>query len=107
MGFPSFAVDRKYDRSTFLTRLGWERVVPLHHLFVLLAYLFFLISPLFGLSLALLWPAFITLPFALFQIYQLRSIALGARPNWVLLTATALSVFGLTVYFLSLTFMLR
>jgi 1,4-dihydroxy-2-naphthoate octaprenyltransferase len=33
MNFPSFAVDRKYNRLTFLTRLGWERVVPLHHLF--------------------------------------------------------------------------
>lgn len=107
MDFPSFASDRKYDRVTLLTRLGWERVVPLHHLFVLLAYLFFLASPLFGLSLSLLWPAFLTLPFALFQIFQLRNIALGAPPNWILLTVTALSVFGLTVYFLSLTFWLR
>ena len=45
MDFPSFASDIKYNRSTLLTRLGWERVVPLHHLFVLLAYLFFLASP--------------------------------------------------------------
>jgi 1,4-dihydroxy-2-naphthoate octaprenyltransferase len=107
MDFTSFASDRKYERITFLTRLGWERVVPLHHLFVVLAYLFFLASPAFGLSLSLLWPALLTLPFALFQIFQLRNIALGAPPNWILLTLTALSVFGLTVYFLSLTFWLR
>ena len=107
MDFPAFASDTKYDRSTLLTRLGWERVVPLHHLFILLAYLFFLSAPVFGLSLSLLWPAFLTLPFALFQIYQLRNIALGAPTNWVLLTVTALSVFGLTAYFLSLTFWLR
>lgn len=107
MDFPSFATDSKYARSTLLTRLGWERVVPLHHLFVVLAYLFFLISPLFGLSLSLLWPAFLTLPFAIFQIFQLRNIALGSPANWTLLTATALSVFGLTAYFLSLTFWLR
>jgi len=107
MDFPSFASDRKYDRVTFLTRLGWEHVVPLHHLFVLLAYLFFLASPVFGISLSLLWPAFLTFPFALFQIFQIRNIALGAPTNWILLTVTALSVFGLTVYFLSLTFWLR
>jgi 1,4-dihydroxy-2-naphthoate octaprenyltransferase len=107
MDFPSFASDRKYERVTLLMRLGWERVVPLHHLFVLLAYIFFLASPAFGLSLFLLWPAFLTLPFALFQILQLRNIALGAPTNWILLTVTALSVFGLTVYFLSLTFWLR
>lgn len=109
MAFPSFATDTKYNRSTLLTRLGWERVVPLHHLFIFLAYLliFMLASPVAGLSLSLLWPAFLTLPFAIFQIFQLRNIALGARANWNLLTVTALSVFGLTVYFLSLTFWLR
>ncbi len=107
MDFPAFAADSKYGRSTLLTRLGWERVVPLHHLFILLAYLFFLAAPLFGLSLSLLWPAFLTLPFALFQIFQLRNLSLGGPANWTLLTATALSVFGLTAYFLSLTFWLR
>jgi 1,4-dihydroxy-2-naphthoate octaprenyltransferase len=107
MDFPSFASDVKYNRSTLLTRLGYQRVVPLHHLFVLLAYLFFLTAPVFGLSLSLFWSAFLTLPFALFQIFQLRSLSLGTPVNWTLLTATALSVFGLTAYFLSLTFWLR
>jgi len=104
MDFPAFASDVKYARNTFLTSLGWERVVPLHNLFILLAYLFFMSLPIFGLSLSLLWPAFLTLPFALFQIYQLRNISLGAPANWILLTVTALSVFGLTTYFLSVSF---
>jgi 1,4-dihydroxy-2-naphthoate octaprenyltransferase len=107
MDFPAFASDTKYNRSTLLTRLGWERAVPLHHLFVLLAYLLFLATPIFGLSLSLIWPAFLTLPFALFQILQLRNLSLGAPTHWTLLTVTALSVFGLTAYFLSLTFWLR
>ena len=58
MDFPSFATDQKYNRTTFLTRLGWERVVPLHHVFVIFAYIFFAISPALGISLALIWPAF-------------------------------------------------
>jgi 1,4-dihydroxy-2-naphthoate octaprenyltransferase len=107
MDFPAFAADTKYERNTFLTSLGWERVVPLHNLFILLAYLFFLSLPIFGLSLSLLWPAFLTLPFALFQIYQLRNISLGAPANWILLTVTALAVFGMTAYFLGLTFWLQ
>ena len=105
--FPSFASDQKYNRLTFLTRLGWERVVPLHHLFVLLAYVLFAASPVFGLPLSLIWPVFLTLPFALFQIFQLQNISLGAPTNWTLLTATALAVLGLTTYFLTLTFWLR
>ncbi|MEO8354329.1 MAG: prenyltransferase [Chloroflexota bacterium] len=107
MDFPTFASDRKFNRTSFLTRLGWERVVPLHHIFLLFAYIFFAISPSLGLSFSLIWPAFLTLPFALFQIYQLRNISMGAPTNWTLLTATALSVFGLTTYFLTLTFWLR
>jgi len=107
MDFPTFASDAKHNRSTLLTRLGYERVVPLHHIFVLFAYVFFLSIPAFGLSLALFWPALLTLPFALFQIYLLRNLSLGAPVHWTLLTVTALSVFGLTAYFLSLTFWLR
>ena len=107
MDFPTFASDRKYNRTTMLTRLGWERVVPLHHIFVIFAYVFFAISPALGMSFSLIWPAFLTLPFALFQIFQVRALALGAPANWTLLTATALAVFGLTAYFLTLTFWLR
>jgi 1,4-dihydroxy-2-naphthoate octaprenyltransferase len=107
LDFPAFASDQKYGRATMLTRLGWERVVPLHHIFVIFAYVFFAISPALGISLSLIWPAFLTLPFALFQIFQVRGISLGAPANWTLLTATALAVFGLTAYFLTLTFWLR
>ena len=105
--FPALATDLKYDRVTFLTRLGWERVVPLHHLFVLLAYLLFLASPAIGISLSLIWRVFLTLPFAIFQIFQLRNISLGAPTNWTLLSVTALTTFGLTAYLLTLTFWLR
>ena len=107
MNFPSFTADQKYGRVTFLTRLGWERVVPLHHIFLLFAYVFLAFSPAFGISLSLIGPAFLTLPFAFLQFYQLRNIALGAPANWTLLTATALAVFGLTAYIITMSFWLR
>ncbi len=107
LDFHAFADDQKYDRVTFLTRLGWQRVVPLHNIFILFAYIFFLAMPAYKLTLLLIWPAFLTLPFALFQIFQLRNIANGTKPNWTLLNVTALAVFGLTTYFLAFTFWLR
>jgi len=61
----------------------------------------------FGLTLSLIWPAFLTLPFAIYQIFQLRNITLGLPPNWTVLNITAFTVFGLTVYFLALTFWIR
>lgn len=107
INFITFPEDEKYERGTLLRRLTWERAVPLHHSLIAFAYLMFAFIPLFGYSFNLIAPAFLTLPFAIFQIYQLRAIANGIPPNWRLLTSTALAVFGLTTYFLTLTFWLR
>jgi len=107
MDFPSFAADQKYQRITLLRRLTWERAVPLHHGFVIGSYMLFFAAAFLGSSFKLLWPAFLTLPFAIMQMAMLRNISLGAKPNWTLLASTALGVFGLTVYFLTLTFWLR
>lgn len=107
LNFTTFVDDAKYQRHTMLQLLTWERAVPLHHSLILFAYFVFLLTPLFGFSFNLIWPAFLTLPFAIFQIIQVRAIANGNPPNWKLLTSTALIVFGLTTYFLTLTFWLR
>ena len=107
LNFTSFPSDQKYQRATLLRRLGWESVVPLHHSLIVFAYVIFLCAPIFGYSFLLIWPAFLTLPFAILQIVLLRHISIGGKPNWTLLTTNALAVFGLTTYFLTLTFWLR
>ncbi len=107
LNFTTFQSDQKYERATLLRSLTWQRAVPFHRSLIIFSYLVFAFAPLLGYSFNLIWPAFLTLPFAIFQIIQLRAIADGAPPNWRLLTSTALSVFGLTTYFLTLTFWLR
>ncbi|HMX73434.1 MAG TPA: hypothetical protein PKE35_04230, partial [Anaerolineales bacterium] len=107
LNFTSFPSDQKYQRATLLRRLGWETAVPLHHSLIIFAYVIFLCSPIFGYSFLLIWPAFLTLPFAILQMLLLRHISLGGKPNWPLLTTTALAVFGLTAYVLTLTFWMR
>jgi 1,4-dihydroxy-2-naphthoate octaprenyltransferase len=107
LNFPTFADDEKYQRGTMLRLFTWQRAVPIHHSLIVFAYFIFALAPLFGFSFNLIWPAFLTLPFAIFQIIQVRAIANGNAPNWRLLTSTALIVFGLTTYFLTLTFWLR
>jgi 1,4-dihydroxy-2-naphthoate octaprenyltransferase len=107
LDFPSFATDEKYDRRTLLRSMGWQRAVPLHHGLILGAYVLLASALLFGLAWGLIWPAFLTLPFALLQIFWLRNISLGAKPIWNLLTANALAVFGLTAYLLTFAFWLR
>lgn len=107
LDFPTFAVDEKYDRRTLLRNLGWQRAVPIHHILVFGAYLLLASALLFGLAWGLIWPAFLSLPFALLQVYLLRIISQGAKPIWSLLTANALAVFGLTAYLLTFAFWLR
>ncbi len=107
LDFPSFAEDLKYERLTLLTRLGWQRAIPLHHGLVLAAFLLLAAAPLFGISLRLIWPAFLTLPFAIFQIYLLRSLALGARPLWKPLAVAAAALLALTIYLLAFSLYLR
>jgi 1,4-dihydroxy-2-naphthoate octaprenyltransferase len=107
LGFPTFAVDEKFDRRTLLRSMGWQRAVPLHHGLVLGAYALLAGSLLFGLAWGLVWPSLLPLPFALFQIWQLRNISQGAKPVWNLLTVNALAVFGLTAYLLTFAFWLR
>ncbi len=105
VNFTTFPADQKYQRATLLRRLTWERAVPLHHSLIVFAYALFAVALLLRFS--ILWTAFLTLPFALLQIVLVRNISLGVKPNWTLLTSTALAVFGLTTYFVTLTFWIR
>jgi 1,4-dihydroxy-2-naphthoate octaprenyltransferase len=107
LDFPTFAVDEKYDRNTLLRSMGWQRAVPLHHILIFAAYILLASALFFGLAWELIWPAFLTLPFALLQMYWLRNISQGAKPIWTLLTVNALAVFGLTAYLLTFAFWLR
>lgn len=107
LDFPAYAQDIKYLRRTLLTRIGWQHAIPLHHGLIFTAYILLAAAPLLGFSLALLWPVFLSLPFALLEAFWLRNIGMGAKPVWPLLTANAVAVFGLSAYFLTLTFWLR
>jgi len=107
LDFPAFAADQKYERRTLLTLLGWQKAIPFHHALLITAYFLFAAAPFLGFSLQILWPVFITLPFAIFQILTLNNIASGGPANWTLLTVNALAVFGLTAYLLAMIFWLR
>jgi 1,4-dihydroxy-2-naphthoate octaprenyltransferase len=105
--FPTFATDHKYGRHTLLTRLTWQRAIPVHHLLVLLSFLFFAVTPLLGFPWGLVWPVFLALPFAVIQIVWLQRIARGGQTLWRFLVPFTAAVFGLTVYLLALTFWIR
>ncbi len=105
--FPAYSNDLKFERRSLLVSLTWQRAVPIHNILLIGAYLFFVCIPFLGFPLQLVWPALISLPVAAYQVFSLRNLADGAKPNWPLFSAIATAIFGLTAYSLSLTFWLH
>lgn len=105
--FPDYLNDIKYDKFTLLVRLGWERGMVLHNILILTGFFLLGLAAMFGLPLAIVLPAFIPLPLGLLQIWQMRRIAGGGKPNWTTMAFTAVVLFGSVTYLLAFTFWTR
>ena len=95
------AANLKRNHRTLMVRIGWKLGFQLHHIMVLVAYLMLGIATLLGLPWELSWPAFLTLPVAIYQIWIINQVALGETPRWTIINFTVLITFGLTAYFMS------
>lgn len=104
---PDYATDLKHEKRTLMVRLGWQNGMLLHNGLLAAGYVALALGLNFGLPWAVGAPVFFTLPLALFQMFQIRTLAQGARPRWTLLTFTALAVFGLSAYLLTFGFWTR
>jgi len=107
LAFSEYAGDLAAGRQGLLIRIGWRRALPLHHILALSAFILLAAGPVMGFSLALFWPAMLTLPLAVIEIVWLNRISLGAPPVWNFLNTLAMSFFGMSAYLLALTFWLR
>ncbi len=107
VNFPAYADDLKYERRSLLISLGWQRAVPIHNGLLVVAYLFLAAIPFLGVPFGLVWPALLTLPLAIWQMFTLRNIAEGAKPLWPAFVAVAAALFGLTTYLVTFAFWLR
>lgn len=105
--FPSYATDLKRERQTLLVRLGWQQGMVWHNGLLLGGFGILGLAVLLGLPAQIGLPAFFVLPVALFQVWMMNRIADGSRPNWKLLSLTAMATFGLAAYLLTFTFWVR
>ncbi|MEI7846984.1 MAG: hypothetical protein WCK35_14380 [Chloroflexota bacterium] len=107
LNFPSYSDDMKFERRSLLISMTWQRAVPFHNGLIAMAYLFFAATPFLGIPFGLIWPGLLTLPLAGYQIFGLRNISEGSKPNWIIFVVSATTIFGLTTYLLALTLWLR
>jgi 1,4-dihydroxy-2-naphthoate octaprenyltransferase len=105
--FPYYEKAIKTGQHNLLTRLTWQYAIPIHHLLVLISFLTFAAASHFGFPWGLVWPVFLSLPFAMVQVGWLQNIAMGGRALWRFITPLAAATFGLTAYLLTFSFWIR
>jgi 1,4-dihydroxy-2-naphthoate octaprenyltransferase len=105
--FSTFASDLKLNHNTLLTRLSWQKAVPIHHLLLLAAYFLFAISPFLGIPWGLVWPVILSFPFGLIQIIWLQRISLGGPTRWKFIMGLAAATLSMAAYLLALSLWLR
>lgn len=106
LGFENYARERYPLRQSLLESLGWRQGFLWHNLLLLIAYLGFSLAVLLGQPWQITWPAFLSLPVALYQFIQLNRIVQGSPPNWKVFNLTAKATLGVTLYSLFIALLL-
>jgi 1,4-dihydroxy-2-naphthoate polyprenyltransferase len=96
-----YARDFKLVRRTMMIVIGWQRGMQFHNLLILAGYFLLALAAAFGLPWPLTWPALLSLPVGIFQIYLMSQIAAGAKPSWRLLRLASAATFALTAYLIA------
>ncbi len=104
MALPDFANDIKYNKQTLLIRLGWQNGFLLHNILILSAFLFFSINRMLGYPWFATLAGLLAFPIGIFQIWQLRRISSGSKPNWNALTVGAVALLIVTTYLVTFSF---
>ncbi len=96
----SSVYDSKNKSSgSLIKKIGSFAVLRLHNLSLLMGYLILLAGTFFELPWKLIWPALMTIPIGLIQIWQVNQILSGRKPNIQALEFTAVSIALFTAYF--------
>jgi 1,4-dihydroxy-2-naphthoate octaprenyltransferase len=101
---PDYATDLKFGKRTMMVRLGWQNGMGMHDILILSAFLVLMLARLFNYPWFATVAGLLTLPLGVFQIWQMRSIANGSKPNWNLLTIGAMALFASMAYFVAYAF---
>lgn len=103
LSLKDYTRDMRYGLKNLMTRLTWKHGMDLHNILILCSYVLLVMAILLGLPWSLGWPGLLTFPIGLYQIWQMRQIANGVKPNWKVLNFTAITLLSLTAYLLSIT----
>jgi hypothetical protein len=84
--------------------MGWQNAMNLHNILIVCAFLLLAIAMFFQLPIFVGGPVFFTLPLSALQMWQMKRIADGGKPNWQALTISWIVMAYTVVYLLAYSF---
>jgi 1,4-dihydroxy-2-naphthoate octaprenyltransferase len=102
-----FTQNQRLGRRNLLMRIGWERGMVLHNIFILMSFVILGLATVFRLPTTIALPAFLPLPLGLLQIWYMWRISLGAKPNWTALTISSFILFSTMSYLITFAYWTR
>lgn len=103
----TYASDIKALNPTLLVRIGWQNGMFLHNLLILFSFLLIVLAVIFGMPLPIALPTMSAMILGILQIWNMRKIAEGRKPNWRALIIGDFSLYALVIYFLAYSFWVR
>jgi 1,4-dihydroxy-2-naphthoate octaprenyltransferase len=104
MELPDYANDLKFNKQPLLIRMGWQNGFVLHNVLILSAFLLFSINRMLGYPWFATLAGLLAFPIGVFQIWQMRRISSGSKPNWTALTVGAVALLIVTTYLITFSF---
>ncbi len=102
-----FLHDQKHGNRTLVIYVGWERAMVFHNALILLTYVILSGSLLFGFPWFMLWPAFLSLPISILEIWLMERVRQGYKPLWKVMQFATASVLFITIYLIGFAFWIR
>jgi len=107
LDFPAYAKNIKKPHQNLTTRIGWQYSMLLHNLLILIAFFLLGLAITLGMPLWIGLPVFLLLPLGLLQIWNMKRIADGYKPNWSALTTGAVALYLIAGYLLGFSYWIR
>ena len=98
--FESFDNDASQPGKSLLQIIGWENAIKLHNVSILFVYLFFMLYFYLTNAFSIYWTVLLAAFISIFEMFLLHRLAMGMKPNWNLIKATAYLQFFAITYLL-------
>jgi 1,4-dihydroxy-2-naphthoate octaprenyltransferase len=100
----TYARQLSQKKQTLMVRIGWQNGMLLHNWLILFAFVLIAFGNVLGVPLAIGMPPMAAILLGLWQIWSMRRIAQGGKPNWSGLVWGGVALYGLVVYLYAYSF---